>query len=45
MVPEKSWVLKNFGRDSKSRHRKLESRNLELTKNNKAGLKILNFNI
>ena len=44
MVLEKSWVLQNFRRVSKSRHSKLESRNLELAKNN-ARLGISNFEI
>ena len=34
MVLEKSWVLENFSRVSKSRRSKLESRNLELAKYN-----------
>ena len=42
MVLEKSWVSENFRRVSKSRHSKVESRNLELAKNN-ARLGISNF--
>ena len=44
MVLEKSWVSENFRRVSKSRRSKLESRNLELAKNN-ARLGISNFEI
>ena len=44
MVLEKSWVLENFKRVSKSRRSKLESWNLELVKN-KARLGISNFEI
>ena len=44
MVLEKSWVSGNFRRVSKSRLSKLESRNLELAKNN-ARLGIWNFEI
>ena len=44
-VLEKSWVsAMNYRRVSKSRRRKLESRNLELAKN-KAGLGISIFEI
>ena len=44
MVLEKSWVSENFRRVSKSWRSKLESRNLELAKNN-ARLRISNFEI
>ena len=44
MVLEKSWVWENFKRVLKSRRSKLESRNLELAKNN-ACLGISNFEI
>ena len=44
MVLEKSWISENFRRVSKSRRSKLESRNLELAKNN-ARLGISNFEI
>ena len=44
MVLEKSWVSENFRRVSKSRRSKLDSRNLELAKNN-ACLGISNFEI
>ena len=44
MVLEKSWVLENFRRVTKSRRSKLESRNLKLAKNN-ARLGISNFEI
>ena len=44
MVLEKSWVSDNFRRVSKSRRGKLESRNLELAKNN-VRLGISNFEI
>ena len=44
MVLEKSWVSENFRRVSKSRRSELESRNLELAKNN-ARLGISNFEI
>ena len=44
MVLEKSRVSGNLGRVSKSRRSKLESRNLELAKNN-ARLGISNFEI
>ena len=44
MVLEKSWVSENFKRVSKSRHSKLESRNLELATKS-ARLGISNFEI
>ena len=44
IVLEKSWVSENFRPVSKSRRRKLESRNFELAKN-KAGLLISNCEI
>ena len=44
MILENSWVTENFRRVSKSRCSKLESRNVELAKNN-ARLGISNFEI
>ena len=44
MVLKKSWVSENFRRVSKSRCSKLESRNLELAKNN-TRLRNSNFEI